>query len=132
MEESAARELLGAQRQATLTRISALTDDFEGIVATSSCSNLDDEHDPEGATVAFERAQVTALLDGARAHLDDLDRALARLAAGAYWVCERCSVPITSERLRARPAIRTCIRCAAARSPRLRKQPNRPPASENE
>jgi len=132
MEESALRELLGAQRQSTLTRISALTDDFEGIIATSSGSNLDDEHDPEGATVAFERAQVIALLDDARAHLDDLDRALARLAAGTYRVCERCSAPITSERLRARPATRTCIRCAAARSPRLRKQPNRPSASGNE
>ena len=72
MEEPAVRDLLGAHRQATLARISALTIEFEGIVATSVGSNIDDEHDPEGSTVAFERAQVTALLDEARTHLDDL------------------------------------------------------------
>ena len=67
MEESAIRGLLDAQRRATRARISALTLDFEGIVGASADSNIDDEHDPEGSTVAFERAQVAALLDVARA-----------------------------------------------------------------
>ena len=120
MEESEIRALLGAQRQATLARISALTVDFEGIVAASAGSNIDDEHDPEGSTLAFERAQVTALLDEARAHLHDLDRALARLGAGTYWVCELCNASIGFERLTAKPGVRTCIRCAASPTRQIR------------
>ena len=58
-----------------------MTTEFDEIVAGSADSNADDEHDPEGSTLAFERAQVSALLLEARAYLSDLDRALARLDA---------------------------------------------------
>jgi hypothetical protein len=34
---------------------------FDDIVAAAEVSNTDDEHDPEGTTIAFERAQVSAL-----------------------------------------------------------------------
>lgn len=90
-----------------------MTAEHDGIVAASVDNNADDEHDPEGSTIAFERAQVAALAAQARAHLDDLDRAVARLDQGTYAVCERCGSPITAERLSARPATRTCIDCAA-------------------
>ncbi|MFD8557240.1 TraR/DksA C4-type zinc finger protein [Streptosporangium canum] len=35
------------------------------------------------------------------------------LRQDAYGVCESCGRPIVVERLRARPAARTCIECAA-------------------
>ena len=82
------------------------------IVTGSAGANLDDEHDPEGSTVAFERAQIAALLREARASLGELDRASARLEAGRYWACEGCGGPIAGERLAARPATTTCIGCA--------------------
>jgi DnaK suppressor protein len=107
------REVLAAERASTLTRLHALVADYDGIVTASVDANADDEHDPEGATVAFERAQVGALVAQAQSYLDDLDRALARLAEGRYGACERCGSPITPERLTARPATPTCIRCAA-------------------
>ncbi len=88
--------------------------DFDAIVAGSSDSNIDDEHDPEGSTVAFERAQVAALLAQARTYLEQLDLARSRLDAGTYWVCERCDAPIGVPRLAARPAARTCIGCAGS------------------
>jgi RNA polymerase-binding transcription factor DksA len=113
MEETTARELLEAERQATLARIQAMTGDFDEIVAASADSNLDDEHDPEGSTVAYERAQVGALLASAREHLDDVDRALTRLEAGLYGTCERCGATIAPQRLSARPVARTCLRCAS-------------------
>jgi len=108
------RDVLIAEREATLARIQAMTADFEGIVTASAGSNTDDEHDPEGSTIAYERAQVAALLAEARRHLDDLDRALERLGNGSYALCERCGSGITLERLAARPATRSCIRCAAS------------------
>ena len=81
-------------------------------MAASRSSNADDEHDPEGATIAFERQQVAALLESARRRLADVEAALARRAAGSYVVCETCGRPIAAERLAARPSTRTCISCA--------------------
>jgi RNA polymerase-binding transcription factor DksA len=96
-------------------RIAALAGDFAGVVAASRDANADDEHDPEGSTIAFERAQVLALLDRARAELRDLDAAEQRLAAGTFGRCARCGEPIGDERLAARPAAGTCVACASRR-----------------
>ncbi|WP_324273404.1 TraR/DksA family transcriptional regulator [Blastococcus brunescens] len=103
---------LDAERAAALAQIESLTREFDEVVAASKASNADDEHDPEGATIAFERQQVVALLDQARRRLDDVDAALARRDAGGYGTCETCGGPIAAERLAARPAARTCISCA--------------------
>jgi DnaK suppressor protein len=112
-DRDGARELLDAERAAATAAISALTRDFDGIVEATSSVATDDEHDPEGATIAFERAQVMSLLERARGRLADVDLALARIADGSYGSCERCGQPIGAGRLAARPAARTCIRCAS-------------------
>lgn len=109
-----ARERLAAERTAAAAAISALTRDFDGIVDAASSVATDDEHDPEGATIAFERAQAAARLERARGRLADIDLALARIDDGSYSSCERCGEPISTARLAARPAARTCIRCASA------------------
>lgn len=109
-----ARELLEAERQRALRRLGDLTGDFDEVVAASRDSNADDEHDPEGATIAFERSQVAALVMQAQGHLAEVEAAVQRLDAGTYGSCERCGQPIAIARLDARPAARTCIRCASA------------------
>ena len=112
MDESAIRDVLNMERAETLARIRAMQADLDAIVAASADANTDDEHDPEGSTIAYERAQVAALLAGAQMTLANLDRALARLSAGDYSVCERCHSQISAERLAALPAGRTCFNCA--------------------
>ena len=107
------RTLLDDERRETLARLATLTGDFDALVKASEGSNADDEHDPEGATIAFERSQVDALARQAREHLREIDAALARLDAGDYGTCERCGRPISAGRLEARPTARTCIDCAA-------------------
>nr|WP_244299496.1 TraR/DksA C4-type zinc finger protein [Streptomyces viridochromogenes] len=107
------RALLAADRVSTLHQISALSREFEGIVEANALVAIDDEHDPEGASTAFERAHVAALLSQAREHLNDLDRALERLERGDYGRCEQCGEPIPTERLEVRPAAKTCVRCAS-------------------
>jgi DnaK suppressor protein len=82
-------------------------------VSSASSTTGDDEHDPEGATIGFERAQAMALLAQARDRLDALDAALARLDSGQYGVCVSCGQPIPAERLEARPDATRCVRCAA-------------------
>jgi RNA polymerase-binding protein DksA len=103
---------LAEEHAAALAQIEALTREFDEVVAASRSSNADDEHDPEGATIAFERQQVVARLEQARQRLADVEAALARREAGAYGICENCGRPISPERLEARPAARTCIDCA--------------------
>jgi len=89
--------------------LASLTADFNAIVAASAQSNADDEHDPEGSTIAFERAQVSSLTDRARAAESELAQALTRWEAGTYGCCEICGAPIGYERLLARPATTRCI-----------------------
>ncbi|MGH3459484.1 TraR/DksA family transcriptional regulator [Aeromicrobium sp.] len=109
-----ARALLEMDRQQALLRLAALTGDFNEVVAASRDSNADDEHDPEGATIAFERSQVAALVLQAQGHLAEVEAAFQRLEGGTYGICERCAQPIAEARLEARPAAHTCIRCASA------------------
>jgi RNA polymerase-binding protein DksA len=103
---------LAAEHAAALAQIEALTREFDEVVAASRSSNADDEHDPEGATIAFERSQVGSLVEQARARLAEVDAALARLDAGRYGICERCGQPIAPGRLEVRPTARFCIDCA--------------------
>ncbi|WP_433790040.1 TraR/DksA family transcriptional regulator [Actinoplanes sp. CA-252034] len=89
-----------------------LAADLEALFEASRDVNGDDEHDPEGATVGFERAQLTAMLAAARQRVDEVDEALRRMETGSFGVCEGCGQPIPSERLRARPFTRSCVTCA--------------------
>ena len=111
-QRRAAEELIGEERVRTVRLIDSLMRQWDDIVEASALTINDDEHDPEGATVAFERAQVQAMLRRARVDLEDLDRAAKRILAGEYRVCERCGGPISTDRHTARPATRTCITCA--------------------
>ena len=101
------------EREEALARLASLTADHDAVVAASLDTNADDEHDPEGATIAFERSQIGALVRHVRHHLAEVDAALARVEARAYGVCEECGSPIGAARLEALPAARTCIECAA-------------------
>ena len=113
IETDAIAATLNEARTSTVEQIEALGADLAEIMTAASGVATDDEHDPEGATIAFERAQVAALLDQARAHLADIETALQRLADGEYGNCELCGRPIGAERLAARPAARRCIDCAS-------------------
>ena len=111
-----ARSRLEAERAETRGRLARLVDDYDAMVAASRGSNADDEHDPEGATIAFERSQVGALVRQARLHVVEIDAAMGRLEAGTYGTCEACGGSIGAGRLEVRPVARTCIQCATATS----------------
>ena len=111
-----ARRRLERERDQALARLADLTGDHEAIVAASVDTNADDEHDPEGATIAFERSQIGALVRQVRHHVAEVDAAIDRLVADTYGVCEVCGRDIGPARLEALPAARTCIGCAARRA----------------
>ena len=97
---------------AAVDRVAALRVELDWLAGDAEDPNGDDEHDPEGSTVGFERAQVAALLTRAETNLQELDRALARLTDGSYAHCEVCGGAIAPARLEALPATRTCVGCA--------------------
>lgn len=114
-EQRAARERIAARREGAAARAESLQRHLTSIREVSTWTGTDDEHDPEGATIAFERAQVRGLLEAADQELAELDRAAARLDQGTYGRCERCGGPIAPERLDALPATTTCITCTTRR-----------------
>jgi DnaK suppressor protein len=108
-----ARTVLIALRAELVGRLRELTGSFDELVAASADSNADDEHDPEGATIAFERSQLDTIVRHVRHQLAETDAALGRVEAGTYGVCEVCGRPVPAARLEARPVARTCVGCAA-------------------
>lgn len=106
----------------------ALLAQLDELTAAASSSNGDDEHDPEGSTLAFERQQVVALVEQARRTAVAVRRALDDVAAGTWGTCEGCGGSIGVERLAARPQARTCIGCARTMGPsgRSRRQVSPP------
>jgi len=123
MSTSAQLELTAAQRNEMRVsleaagrqadeQIVALTANVDAIVEAAELVGTDDEHDPEGTTIAFERAQATALLNQARADRHAVDAALRRLDEGTFGTCEACGQSIGKPRLEAIPAASKCINCA--------------------
>lgn len=107
-----ARDELLRMRAGMAAEAATLAASLEALFSASRDSNADDEHDPEGATIGFERAQLTALLAATRERIAEVDDALRRVTDGSYGVCERCREPIAAPRLAARPFARFCIACA--------------------
>ena len=111
-EQARLRAAIADERRRASEQIDALQRGFTDIVEAAELTSTDDEHDPEGATIAYERAQVWSLFRQARADLAALDDAVARVVDGTIAVCATCGGPIALERLLALPHTRTCISCA--------------------
>jgi DnaK suppressor protein len=77
---------------------------------TDSVRDAGDDQADAG-TKAFEREHELALTQNARDLLDQAERALARIDAGTYGVCESCGQPIGKARLLAFPRATLCMGC---------------------
>ena len=108
------RVLLEEERQRKVALLPALRADIASANSARQDSNVDDEHDPEGSTIAFELSQAAALLKQSTAGLDQVEAALDRIAAGTYGTCAVCGENIAEGRLEARPWTPFCIRHAGA------------------
>jgi RNA polymerase-binding transcription factor DksA len=103
------RVLLEEERARKIALLPALRADIVSANAARQNSNVDDEHDPEGATIAFELSQASALLDQSSSGLAQIEAALERIAAGTYGSCAVCGERIAEGRLDARPWTPFCI-----------------------
>jgi DnaK suppressor protein len=100
---------LREERVEVSARLASMTKDLESVFAASMDSNADDEHDPEGQTISYEREQLSALIRAAQKHLSAIEEATSRLEQGEYGTCQVCLKPIPTARLQARLTARTCV-----------------------
>jgi DnaK suppressor protein len=59
------------------------------------------------AVAGEDEAEIRRIAD----RRQQMERALDRVAAGTYGVCESCARPIPAERLRLMPETTTCVAC---------------------
>lgn len=109
MHADALRAALLDAARATEDQLRSLGDDIASIVDARLDTSTDDEHDPEGTTLAYERSQADALRVAALARLSEIARALDRVEHDDFGTCEVCGRPIPDGRLELRPWTARCV-----------------------
>ena len=107
------RSVLAADREATEALITRLGADLDSFTEARKDGATDDEHDPEGPTLAFERSQSTAILEQTRQHFAQIESAMLRLDDGSFGTCATCGKDIPFARLEVRPYSTQCVACAS-------------------
>jgi DnaK suppressor protein len=106
------RALLVAERASYMEQAESLRHDAEKLAEDMEPGDIQfDEESGEGDTLNVERERDLALSAQARAAVDEIDRALAKMDVGTYGVCERCGNPIPKARLKALPYAALCVAC---------------------
>lgn len=103
---------LAGDREKTRLLIDQIGEQMSAFMTARRDTATDDEHDPEGPTLAFERSQSSAMLAQSEQHLADIEAALLRLDVGTYGLCASCHREIGVGRLQVRPQASLCIHCA--------------------
>ena len=106
------RALLVAERASYMQQAESLREEAEQLAEDMEPGDIQfDEESGEGDTLNVERERDLALSAQARAAVDEIDHALAKMDAGTYGVCERCGNPIPKARLKALPYAALCVAC---------------------
>ena len=106
------RTMLLAERSTYEQQAESLREEAEQLAADMEPGDIQfDEESGEGGTLNVERERDLALSAQARAAVEEIDRALAKIEQGTYGVCEKCGEPIKKARLKALPYASLCISC---------------------
>ncbi|MFC8034583.1 TraR/DksA family transcriptional regulator, partial [Streptomyces griseoincarnatus] len=89
--------------------ISSSERSLAGLMRDSGDGAGDDDADT--GTKNITREHELALAANAREMLDQFERALQRLDAGTYGLCENCGKPIGKARMQAFPRATLCVEC---------------------
>jgi RNA polymerase-binding protein DksA len=77
-----------------------------------------DDESADAGTATFEREKELSIEQNVRDLIAKIERALKRIDAGTFGICEVCGKPIEKARLKALPYADLCIKDAQARSRR--------------
>jgi DnaK suppressor protein len=106
------RGALEAERSSYLAQAEALKAEADQMAQEAEPGDVQfDDESGEGGTVNIDRERDLALSAQARAAVEDIDHALAKIESGTYGTCERCGQPIPRARLKALPQARLCVAC---------------------
>ncbi|TSB15021.1 TraR/DksA family transcriptional regulator [Streptomyces benahoarensis] len=108
-EVDEARAGLLSEAERLRTEIAASEDAIAGLMRDSGDGAGDDEADT--GTKNITREHELALASNAREMLLQTERALGRLDAGTYGLCENCGNPIGKARMQAFPRATLCVEC---------------------
>ena len=119
IDELSEGQFLTQQRESLLAERATYTQQAEMLRAEADLLVFDmepgdvqfDDESGEGTGVSVERERDLAMSAQAYLFVDEIDRALIRIATGAYGYCESCQEPIMRARLRAMPFATQCISC---------------------
>ncbi len=106
------RRALEAERSEYLAQAEALKAEADLMAQEAEPGDVQfDDESGEGGTVNVDRERDLALSAQARAAVDDIDHALAKIDNRTYGACETCGQPIPRARLKALPQARLCVAC---------------------
>ncbi|MFF4757500.1 TraR/DksA family transcriptional regulator [Streptomyces sp. NPDC001292] len=108
-EVSAARAELESEMERLSTEITSSEESLAGLMRDSGDGAGDDEADTGSKNITREHEM--ALAANAREMLTQTERALQRLDAGTYGLCENCGNPIGKARMQAFPRATLCVAC---------------------
>ncbi len=105
-------ELLRAERDNYLHQAEELRAQAEALALEHEPGDVQfDEEGGEGGTANVDRELDLHLSAQAQAAIEEIDAALAKIAAGTYGRCESCGSEIPRARLEALPHARLCVSC---------------------
>ncbi len=108
-EARQARTALQEEAERLRAEIQASEEALSGLMRNSGDGAGDDQADT--GTKNVTREHEMALNSNAREMLLQSERALARLEAGTYGLCENCGKPIGKARMQAFPRATLCVEC---------------------
>jgi RNA polymerase-binding protein DksA len=113
------RERLGAEHTELEAQLVTLEENtFAASQSDMSGEVAFDDETADAGTATFERERDLSIENNVRDLLAKIDRALRRMDAGTYGLCDRCGKPIEKARIKALPYVDLCIKDAQAQSRR--------------
>ena len=106
------RRLLEEERETYVRQARDLAAEAEALASEREPGDTQfDEESGEGDTLNVERERDLAMSASATQAVEDIDRALGRMALGTFGICERCGKKVAVARLEALPFASLCIEC---------------------
>jgi RNA polymerase-binding protein DksA len=111
MDQNHVRETLLAERSRVMNEIAEFDEVLSVSLEDSTEENVYDQHMADSATPMLNREIDVSLEENARSILAQIERALEKLEAGTYGICDGCGREINAGRLEANPYATLCIDC---------------------
>jgi DnaK suppressor protein len=107
------KDLLMASRAELAERLAELRDEKIKHQTRDSSENHTtySDHPADIGSDLYERERIAESVNALNRQILEFDEALYRLLHGNYGICEKCSKPISIERLLNRPSTRYCLDC---------------------